>query len=197
MTQDQNTSPAQEHSDLEQATTEPHNQAATQAAEAQQGAESEALSLEDLQAQIDNQAAEIAELKDQVLRKHAEAENARRRATEDVSKARKFGIQGFAESLIPVKDSLEAALKQENQTLEGLNEGVETTLKQLVAAFERNGLTEINPQAGQAFDPNFHNAVSSVPNPDYPANHVIETLQKGYSIGNRVLRAAMVVVSAG
>ena len=118
-----------------------------------------------------------------------------RRAQEDVSKARKFGIESFAESLVPVKDSLEAALAQPEQTVDTLREGVEVTLKQLAAAFERN-LLEIAPAQGDKFDPHLHQAISSVP-ADQPANTVLQLLQKGYAIADRTLRPALVVVSAG
>lgn len=140
---------------------------------------------------------QVLDLKDQVLRAHAEMENIRRRSQEEVSKARKFGTESFAESLIPVKDSLEAALAVENQALETLKEGMETTLRQLVSAFERNQLKEIAPATGDKFDPNVHQAISSVPNAEVEANAVVQTLQKGYTIAERVLRPALVIVSAG
>lgn len=140
---------------------------------------------------------QVLELKDQLLRAHAEMENVRRRAQEEVAKARKFGTESFSESLIPVKDSLEAALASENQTLEVLKEGMETTLRQLVSAFERNQLKEIAPVVGDKFDPNMHQAISSVPHPEVAANCVSQTLQKGYTIADRVLRPALVIVSAG
>jgi len=140
--------------------------------------------------------AEIAALKDQLLRAHAEMDNVRRRAQDDVAKARKFGIESFAESLVPVKDSLEAALAQTEQSLDTLREGVEVTLRQLTGAFERNHLKVIDPAVGDKFDPNLHQAISSVP-ADVPANTVAQTLQKGYLIAERVLRPALVMVSAG
>lgn len=140
---------------------------------------------------------QVLDLKDQVLRAHAEMENIRRRSQEEVSKARKFGTESFAESLIPVKDSLEAALAVENQALETLKEGMETTLRQLVAAFERNQLKEIAPAVGEKFDPNVHQAISSIPHSEVEANGVVQTLQKGYTIAERVLRPALVIVSAG
>src|SRR5690606_8126627 len=127
---------------------------------------------------------------------HAEAENVRRRAQDDVAKARKFGIESFAESLVPVRDSLEAALAQQEQTLDTMREGVEMTLKQLTAAFERNLLKEIAPAQGDKFDPHLHQAISSVPS-DQPANTVTQMLQKGYVIADRVLRPALVMVSSG
>lgn len=99
-------------------------------------------------------------------------------------------------AFVPVKDSLEAALAQPEQTVDTLREGVEVTLKQLAAAFERNLLKEIAPAQGDKFDPHLHQAISSVP-ADQPANTVLQLLQKGYAIADRTLRPALVVVSAG
>ena len=149
-----------------------------------------------LRADLEAAQAKAAEHYDQLLRTRADAENIRRRAQEDVSKAHKFGIESFAESLVPVKDSLEAALAQQEQTVESMREGVEATLKQLASAFERNKLMEIAPATGDKFDPHQHQAISSVPS-EQPANTVVQTLQKGYLIVDRVLRPALVVVSAG
>ncbi|MFF7396509.1 nucleotide exchange factor GrpE [Achromobacter sp. NPDC008082] len=152
--------------------------------------------LNELRAQLDAAQATVNEQHDQLLRVHAEAENVRRRAQEEVSKARKFGIESFAESLVPVKDSLEAALAQPDQTVATLREGVEVTLKQLSAAFERNLLKDIAPAQGDKFDPHLHQAISSIPH-EQPANTVVQLLQKGYVIADRTLRPALVVVSAG
>jgi molecular chaperone GrpE len=161
-----------------------------------QGAGAEQDLLAALRAELEAAQAKAAEHYDQLLRIRADAENIRRRAQDDVSKAHKFGIESFAESLVPVRDSLEAALAQQDQTAEFLRQGVEATLKQLVSAFERNKLLEIAPAAGEKFDPHQHQAISSVPS-DQPANTVVQTLQKGYLIVDRVLRPALVVVSAG
>lgn len=139
---------------------------------------------------------QLVQYHEQLLRAKAETENIRRRASEDVAKARKFGIEGFAESLVPVKDSLEAALAQTEQTQESWKEGVETTLRQLVAAFERNALKEVAPAQGDKFDPHQHQAISSVPS-DQPEGTVAQLLQKGYTIADRVLRPALVMVSSG
>ncbi|MFC3340087.1 nucleotide exchange factor GrpE [Paracandidimonas soli] len=139
---------------------------------------------------------QLAQYHEQLLRAKAETENIRRRATEDVAKARKFGIEGFAESLVPVKDSLEAALSQPDQSPEAWREGVETTLRQLAAAFERNALKEVAPAPGDKFDPHQHQAISSVPSP-HPEGTVEQLLQKGYTIADRVLRPALVMVSSG
>lgn len=154
------------------------------------------IELDTLRAELESVQSALQSQQEQVLRAMAEAENVRRRAQEDVSKARKFSIEAFAESLVPVKDSLEAALAQPDQTVDTLREGVEMTLKQLVSAFERNLLKEIAPAQGDKFDPHQHQAISSVPS-GQPANTVIQVLQKGYAIADRTLRPALVVVSAG
>ncbi len=149
-----------------------------------------------LAAELQEVQAQLAEQRDLVLRAHAEMENVRRRATDEVSKARKFGIESFAESLVPVKDSLEAALAQTEQSLETMREGIEVTLKQLAGAFERNHLKEIAPQVGEKFDPHHHQAIATVP-AEQEANSVVQVLQKGYLIADRVLRPALVTVAAG
>jgi len=152
--------------------------------------------LAELQARLDAAQAQADEHREQALRAHAEMENVRRRAQDEVAKARKFSIESFAESLVPVRDSLEAALAQKEQTPEALREGVEATLRQLCTAFERNHLAAIEPAPGDKFDPHLHQAISSVP-AEQPANTVAQTLQKGYLIADRVLRPALVMVSTG
>lgn len=134
-----------------------------------------------------------AEHHDAWLRAKAETENMRRRAQEDIAKASKFAAEKFAAALLPVKDSLEAALATENQTLESLREGVELTLRQLVSAFESASLAEENP-LGQKFDPNRHQAIGTLES-DAEPNTVINVLQKGYLLHERVLRPAMVMVA--
>ena len=161
-------------------------------------AQAEAQSLdpiEQLHAELAAAQAQLAEQKDQALRAHAEMENVRRRAQEEVSKARKFGIESFAEGLVPVKDSLEAALAQTEQSAQDMRAGIEMTLKQLVSAFERNHLKEIAPAAGTKFDPHQHQAIATIPAEQEP-NTVVQTLQKGYLIAERVLRPALVTVSS-
>ncbi|MDR2092038.1 MAG: nucleotide exchange factor GrpE [Azoarcus sp.] len=137
--------------------------------------------------------ARFAEEHEALLRSRAETENVRRRAQEDVAKASKFAAEKFAGAMLPVKDSLEAALAIENQTLEKLREGVELTLKQLVAAFEGTNLTEENP-LGRKFDPNWHQAIGTVES-DAEPNTVVTVLQKGYLLHGRVIRPAMVMVA--
>lgn len=138
--------------------------------------------------------AKLAELQDAYLRAKADGENIRRRAQEDITKAHKFAVENFAESLIPVKDSLEMALKIETASVEALREGTEVTLRQLTNAFEKNRLLEISPKAGEKLDPTKHQAVSMVPS-DQDANTVVEVLQKGYTISDRLLRPALVTVA--
>lgn len=129
------------------------------------------------------------------LRAKAEGENIRRRAQEDIAKAGKFAVEKFAGELLAVKDSLEAALANENQTAEALKAGVELTLKQLVSAFEKSTLTEINP-VGEKFDPHKHQAISQIPGPEgSESNTVLTVLQKGYALHERVIRPALVVVA--
>ena len=131
------------------------------------------------------------------LRALAEMENVRRRTQDDVARAHKFAIESFAESLVPVFDSLEKALQDESSTAAALREGVQITLRQLRAAFERGRLTELNP-VGEKFDPHRHQAISAVPGDgSVPANHVAAVLQKGWMIADRVLRPALVSVSKG
>ena len=139
--------------------------------------------------------ARLAEMSDAYLRAKAEGENIRRRADEEVSKARKFAVESFAESLLPVRDSLEAAIAIPAATPEQLLEGVHATLRQLASALERNKVLEIAPAAGTKFDPHQHQAISVVPAEQEP-NTVVAVLQKGYLIADRVLRPALVTVSA-
>ena len=139
--------------------------------------------------------AKVAELTDAHLRAKAESENARRRADEEVAKARKYAVEGFADSLLPVKDSLEAAIATPGAAVEQVLEGVHATLRQLSAALERNKVAQIAPPAGTKFDPHQHQAISMVP-AEQEANTIVTVLQKGYLIADRVLRPALVTVSA-
>src|SRR5450830_1387355 len=140
--------------------------------------------------------AKAAEMQDAYLRAKAESENIRRRAQEDVTRAHKFAVENFAESLLAVKDSLEMALSIETPSIESLKEGVDMTLKQLSSAFEKNKLLEIHPQAGEKLDPMKHQAISAVP-AEQEANTVVAVLQKGYTISERLLRPALVTVAQG
>ncbi len=146
-----------------------------------------------LQEQLDAAEKKAAEQYDAFLRARAEMDNVRKRAQEDVSKAHKYAIESFANELLPVKDSLEAALATENATPEALKSGVELTLKQLAGVFEKSQLREINP-TGEKFDPHRHQAISMLPSDKEP-NTVINVLQKGYLLNDRVIRPALVTVA--
>jgi molecular chaperone GrpE len=152
----------------------------------------------DPQAELAAARTKAAENYDLYLRARAELENVRRRAQEDIAKTQKYAIESFAESLVPVADSLERALQSEAADAARLREGVEITLRQLRAAFERARLTEINP-LGEKFDPHRHQAISTVPVAEGAPgpNHVVQVLQKGWMIADRVLRPALVTVSQG
>ncbi|MBG9386558.1 nucleotide exchange factor GrpE [Caenimonas sp. DR4.4] len=151
------------------------------------------------QAQLATLQAKNADLAEQVLRAHAEAQNTRRRADEEMAKARKFAVESFAESLLAVADSLEAGLAHKDATPEQIKEGAEATLRQLKSTLERNKVVQIDPAAGTKFDPHQHQAISMVPPPPgstQEANTVVSVLQKGYLIADRVLRPALVTVTA-
>ena len=127
------------------------------------------------------------------LRAKADAENARRRALDEIDKARKFALDKFAAELLPVKDSLEAALATgDSASIESLKSGVELTLKQLTGVFEKNSVKEINP-LGDKFDPNYHQAIGMVDG-EGDANTIASVLQKGYALNDRVMRPALVMV---
>jgi molecular chaperone GrpE len=138
--------------------------------------------------------ARIAELQESFLRAKAETENVRRRAQDDVSKAHKFAIESFAEHLLPVVDSLEAAVAHSSDDLQKVREGVELTLRQLNGALEKGRVVAINPPAGEKFDPHRHQAISMVPAEQEP-NTIVSVLQKGFVIADRVLRPALVTVA--
>jgi len=144
--------------------------------------------------QLSELQAQVSMLNDAFLRAKAEAENVRRRAEDEMSKARKYAVESFAESLLPVMDSLQAAIAQPEANTAQVLEGVHATLRQLSAALERNKVIELAPPAGTRFDPHQHQAISVVP-VDQEANTVVAVLQKGYLIADRVLRPALVTVA--
>lgn len=146
---------------------------------------------------------ENEELKDQLLRLAAEMENLRRRTARDVADAKAYSVANFARDMLQVSDNLNRALqaipegaREQDAGLEALAEGVEMTERAMMAALERHGVKKIEPE-GQKFDPNFHQAMFEIPNPDVPANTVQQVVQAGYVIGDRVLRPAMVGVAKG
>ena len=147
-----------------------------------------------LEEQLAVSEAKARDLQDAFLRAKADAENMRRRAQEDITKAHKFAIEGFAEAMVPVKDSLEMAMKVETPSVDSYKEGVEATLRQLASAFEKNRLMEVNPMPGEKLDPMKHQAISMVPAAQ-EANTIVSVLQKGYMISDRLLRPALVTVA--
>jgi molecular chaperone GrpE len=158
--------------------------------EAEEAAGERMPSVEQLLRQAELQAQEHH---DAWLRAKAETENIRRRAQVDVANAHKYGVESFADALLPVKDSLEAALAAQNNTVESLRSGVDLTLRQLKAVFDKFSLNEIDP-AGQKFDPHRHQAMSMVESEQEP-NTVVQVLQKGYVLHDRVVRPALVTVA--
>ncbi|MCO6187399.1 nucleotide exchange factor GrpE [Rhizobium sp. L1K21] len=147
---------------------------------------------------------ENAELKDRFLRLAADMDNLRRRTERDVKDAKSYSIAGFARDMLGVSDNLRRALDaipEEDKSagsagLKALIEGVEMTERAMLSALERHGVKKLEPE-GQKFDPNFHQAMFEIPNTDVPNNTVLQVVQAGYTIGERVLRPAMVGVSKG
>ena len=160
------------------------------------GAESAAVAA--LKEELARAQASAAEHQDKFLRAKAETENIRRRAETDVANARKFGIESFAGELLAVRDSLELAkgvdLSQGGDVTKKMVEGLDLTLKLFDAAFQKFGLTVIDP-AGEKFDPDRHQAMTMLETDDVAPNHIVKVVQKGYLLNNRLLRPAMVVVA--
>ena len=152
------------------------------------------LSLEDLVAQLQD---EVAAAKDAALRTHADAQNFKRRAEQDVEKARKFALEQFTKELLPVVDNLERALESasgDEEIIQPIAEGVKLTLKSLQDALKKSNIEVVDPQ-GEPFDPNLHQAMSMVESSEVEPNSVIAVMQKGYTLHGRLVRPAMVMVS--
>ncbi|RQZ13092.1 nucleotide exchange factor GrpE [Burkholderia sp. Bp9031] len=171
----------------------PATQSAEDIGSEKQAAQGAAPAAEAADAALAEAQAKVADLQESFLRAKAETENVRRRAQEDVSKAHKFAIESFAEHLLPVLDSLEAAVGDTSGDIAKVREGVELTLRQLTSALEKGRVVAINP-VGEKFDPHQHQAISMVPAEQEP-NTVVAVLQKGYMIADRVLRPALVTVA--
>lgn len=156
--------------------------------------------VEALRAELDAARSEATDHKDKFLRAKAEMENIRRRAELDVASAHKYGVERFASEIVAVRDSLDLAstleLANNADAIQKMHEGLQLTLKLLDTVFEKFGITLIDPK-GEKFDPNRHQAISSVESTETPPNHVVTVVQKGYWLRDRVLRPAMVVVSKG
>ncbi|ERS90812.1 MULTISPECIES: nucleotide exchange factor GrpE [unclassified Halomonas] len=148
-----------------------------------------------LAAKVEELEQSLAEAKDQALRTAAEAQNVRRRAEQEAEKARKFALEKFVKELLPVVDSLEKALEaMGEEASEAHREGVSMTLKMQLDVLGKFGVEVVEP-AGEPFDPQYHEAMAMVPNPDLEPNRVMEVVQKGYLLNGRLVRPAMVVVS--
>ena len=151
-------------------------------------------SLEEVVAQLQE---DVAAAKDAALRAQADAQNVKRRAEQDVEKARKFALESFSKELMPVADNLERALEAasgEDEAIKAIAEGVELTLKSFLDALKKHNVEQVDP-VGEPFDPNLHQAMSMVENPDVEPNTVIAVMQKGYTLNGRLVRPAMVMVS--
>ena len=148
-----------------------------------------------LAAQVEELEQSLAEAKDQALRAAAEAQNVRRRAEQEAEKARKFALEKFVKELLPVVDSLEKALESmQDDASEAHREGVSMTLKMQLDVLSKFGVESIEPQ-GEPFDPQVHEAMAMVPNPELDPNTAMDVMQKGYLLNGRLVRPAMVVVS--
>ncbi|MBX8824343.1 nucleotide exchange factor GrpE [Ochrobactrum sp. SFR4] len=172
------------------------DEAVAEAAEDDAAAEDAINPLAELQ--VENNA-----LKDQMMRLAADMENLRKRTAREMQDAKAYAVTNFARDMLSVSDNLRRALDAiptdalaEDTGLKALAEGVEMTERAMINALERHGVTQLSPE-GQKFDPNFHQAIFEVPNTDVPNNTVVQVMQTGYAIGDRVLRPAMVGVSRG
>jgi molecular chaperone GrpE len=153
----------------------------------------------DIAAQLEAALAEAAAMKDQYVRAEAEMANLRRRVEKDVENAHKFGQEKLSKELLAVADNLERSIlstQDENVDVNAIKEGVEMTLKGLIDVFGKFNIEQIDPH-GEPFDPQLHQAMSMVENPEVEANTVIAVMQKGYSLHGRLIRPAMVMVSKG
>ncbi len=167
--------------------------ASTESPTQQQPVEAPAVGANSIEEQLKKAELAAAEHHDAWLRAKAEADNIRKRAQADVASAHKFAVEKFTAELLAVKDSLEAALAVENATVDSMKSGVELTLRQLKNVFDKFNVTEINP-AGQKFDPHRHQAISTMES-DAEPNTVVQVLQKGHLLHDRVIRPALVIVA--
>lgn len=154
--------------------------------------------VEELQRQLQTAQASAVENQDKFLRAKAEADNIRKRAEIDIAEAHKYGLERFAAEMLAVRDGVEAAkgvdLSQGTAVVEKVLQGLDLTLKLMESAFDKFAIKVIDPQ-GQKFDPEKHQAMSMIETRDLPPNHVVQVVQKGYTLHNRLIRPALVVVS--
>lgn len=162
------------------------------------GAEAPLSEVEQLQSQLEDSQQQLGEAKDQMVRALAEAQNARRRAEKDVTNARLFALENFSRDLLPVIDNLERAMENANPEdagLQAMTEGVELTLKSFHDVLKRYHVEQVNPLS-EPFDPDLHQAISMIENPEVEPNTVLAVVQKGYTLNGRLVRPAMVMVSS-
>jgi molecular chaperone GrpE len=154
--------------------------------------------LADLETALNRAEQEAAEQREAMLRMHAEMENLRKRLIRDLEKSRKRALEGFMNDLLPVRDSLEKGLQaaEGDASVESLREGKALIMRMLDKVMTDHGLEEIDP-AGEAFNPELHEAISLIPSPQHAENTVIDVVQKGYRLNDRLVRPARVVVSSG
>lgn len=149
--------------------------------------------IDELEKALANAEVKVSESYDQFVRTKAEMENIRRRSAEDVLKAQKFGVEKIADALLAVKDSMDAALVVENTSVESFKTGVELTARQLATVFEKFSIVEVNP-VGEKFDPTKHHSIAALESDQAP-NTVVNVMQKGYLLHERILRPALVTVA--
>ena len=161
-------------------------------------AEPELQTVAELMSQLEVAQAEVAAMKDQMLRGQAEIQNIRRRAEQDVEKAHKFGLEKFATEMLAVVDNLERAIEAagDDEAVKPMREGVEMTLNMFVGGLAKFNVEQLNPE-GEPFNPELHQAMSMVPAEGVAANTVVAVMQKGYTLNGRLVRPAMVMVAKG
>jgi molecular chaperone GrpE len=187
--------PNEQAEEMKQDTPQPENTANDQADTVELSGEQAVISK--LETELAQAQAKLADQQDLMLRIKADAENARRRASQDVEKAHKFALEKFAGDLLPVVDNLERALafiNREDEAFTGIIEGVELTMKSFLDTVAKYGVQQIDPQ-GEPFNPDLHQAMTIQPSADVAPNTVTFVMQKGYELNGRLLRPAMVGVS--
>ena len=138
---------------------------------------------------------EYEKFKDLYIRTQAEIQNIQKRHQDELKKARDYAISSFVKDIIVVKDYLEMALKDKSGNFDAMQTGVDLTLKQLIQVFSKHLVKDVDPKRGDKLDPHLHQAMSSSKDPELSNNLIVETMQKGYQLGDRVIRPAMVVVA--
>lgn len=198
MSNEEATRPQDEEQPQQEGVEQASVEQATEAQQAEPVENLEAPTVESLMEEVAVLQAKVTEQSDSVIRAQAEVQNIRRRAERDVENAHKFALDKFSSDLLPVIDSLERALEAaenlENEAVKAMRDGVELTLKMFVDTLGKHGIEQLNPM-GEPFNPEFHQAMSMVPNPDMEPNSVMAVMQKGYVLKGRLVRPAMVVVS--